>query len=588
MNLERVLREELAGLEAASQLRETRLLDPDIVDLCTNDYLGLARDPRLVEAARDAAARYGAGGRAARLLGGGAPLDREVEKAAADWLGAEDALLLPTGYHANLAVVVALAGPGDVVLSDRRNHASLIDAARLSRASVRIFDDPDQLEDQLCASASARRRIILTEGVFSMDGHAPDLGDLAQRCLRHDAGLVVDEAHSAGLLGPEGSGAWAAADAPQQALLARVITGGKALGSAGGLIVGDALLRATCLHRGRSFLFTTAIAPAVAGALSAGIQAARGAEEARVHSLALARNLADSLGLPPPAAAIVPVLVGENGLAISASASLAEEGFEVRAVRPPTVPPGTARLRVVTHAFNTEEELGRLEASLRSLGLPRSAQSVPEGRGRTLVVVGTDTGIGKTVVSAALLRASADSGPTRYWKPVQTGGDDDTAVVHELSGGAPCETPGFRFPLPASPHEAAAHAGGAVDVDELDAHLNELWSREGTSVIELAGGLHVPLTDDFLQADWLARHRPEVVLVARSGLGTLNHTQLTVEALASRGIRPRVLVLVGDPHPSNRQTLERRTGLRIYELPMLDPLDPTTLAAWIDQAGFRP
>lgn len=588
MILERALREELAALEAAGRLRETRLLEEGSVDLCTNDYLGLARDPRVVEAAREAARLHGAGGRAARLLGGGAPLDREVELAAADWLGAEDALLLPTGYHANLAVVVALAGPGDVVLSDRRNHASLIDAARLSRASVRIFNDPEQLEQQLHASSGARRRVVLTEGVFSMDGDSPDLGDLAERCLRHDAGLVVDEAHAAGLVGPEGSGAWAAAGAPKEALLARVVTGGKALGATGGLIIADALLRKICLHRSRSFLFTTALAPAVAGALKASIQAAREAEAARVRCLELAHGLASELGLPAPAAAIVPVLVGEDQDAVTAAAALAREGLEVRAVRPPTVPPGTARLRVVTHSFNTPEELGRLQGHLRSEGLPRCKAPLPVEKGRTVVVVGTDTGIGKTVVSAALVKSASGLGPARYWKPVQTGGDDDTAAVHELSGGAACETVGFHFPLPASPHEAAAHAGSVVDIDELDTRLAALSSMDGTSVVELAGGLHVPLTDDFLQADWLARHRPEVVLVARSGLGTLNHTQLTIEALASRGIRPRALVLVGEPHPSNRQTLERRTGLPVYELPTLEPLDPTTLSAWIEKVGFRP
>ena len=170
----------------------------------------------------------------------------------------------------------------------------------------------------------------------------------------------------------------------------------------------------------------------------------------------------------------------------------------------------------------------------------------------------------------------------RYWKPVQTGDDDDTATVRALAG-AECAPVGFHFPLPASPHEAAADVGGAVDVAALDAQLDELRRAPGTTVVELAGGLHVPLTDDFQQSDWLARHRPETVLVARSGLGTLNHTQLTVEALAARGLRPSRLVLVGPPHRSNRETLTRRTGLPVLELPTLEPLDPATLGAWAEE-----
>ena len=284
MNHDAALRAELDALAEAGLGRAVCPLTPDRVDFVTNDYLGLASDPALVEAARAAAAEHGAGGRAARLLGGGSPLDRAAERAAAAWLGAEDALLVPSGYHANLGVVVALAQRGDLVLSDRRNHASLIDAARLSRAMVRVFDDPQQLEDLLRAGRGARRRLVLTEGVFSMDGDTPDLADLAERCLRHDARLVVDEAHAAGLVGPQGAGAWAAADAAPEALAARVVTGGKALGVAGGLIVGSVALRDMCVQRARSFVFTTAVAPPVAGALAVAIERARGASEGRAHA----------------------------------------------------------------------------------------------------------------------------------------------------------------------------------------------------------------------------------------------------------------------------------------------------------------
>jgi dethiobiotin synthase len=583
MDLDRDLRGEVEALAAAGLGRRVIALDESRVDLVSNDYLGQARDPELIEAARSACAEFGAGGRAARLLGGGAPCDRAAERAAADWLGAEDALLFPSGYQANLGLVGALVRRGDLLLSDRRNHASLIDGARLSRATVRVFDDPDQLEDLLRAGRGARRRLVVTEGVFSMDGDSPDLADLAARCLRHGAHLVVDEAHGAGLVGPSGAGAWAAADAPPEALAGRVLTGGKALGAAGGLIVGSRALRELCLHRARSFVFTTAVAPAVAAALERGIARARVADEARGRACALALELALALDLPRPDAAIVPVPVGDDRRALDSAVALAERGFEVRAVRPPTVPPGTARLRIVTHAFNSSKQIAELVRALEDLGLPRPAMATAAPVGRALVVVGTDTGVGKTVASAALVHAAAGRGPVGYWKPVQTGDDDDTTTVRALCEGLAVrfEAPAFAFPAPASPHEAAAAVGRSVDVQELDVRLAALHNQPGPTIVELAGGLHVPLTDDVLQADWLARHRPEVVLVARSGLGTLNHTQLTVEALSARGMRPKLLVLVGEPHRSNRETLARRTGLTVVELPQLEPLTPDSLGAWV-------
>lgn len=605
-SLDDELRAGLAAWEAAGLRRELAPLER-AADFVSNDYLGLAGDPEIVEAARAAAAEHGAGGRASRLLGGGSPADRAAERAVADWLGAQDALLFPSGYQANVGLVPALVGPGDLVLSDALNHASLIDGARLSRARIAVFDHGDvgHLDALLAARSDAGRTLVLTEGIFSMDGDAAPLAAIAERCAERGAHLVVDEAHAAGVVGPEGAGSWAvavAAGAPQGALAARVVTGGKALGVAGALVVGSHTLREHVLARARSFVFSTAVAPAVAGALAAAVPRVRGAQgqRARDRARGLAQGLAAALELPEPAGAIVPVPVGDDRRAVACAEALRARDLELRAIRPPTVPPGSARLRVVLHATNTDEQVERLIEGLRDHDLP--ARISPPSRipppslstGHVLVVVGTDTAVGKTVVAAALLRAAAGRGRARYWKPVQTGLEDDTEEVRRLAAGsgATCAEPVHRFALPASPHEAAAQEGATVSVEQIDAALAEhgsvARSASGTLVVELAGGLLVPWTGGFLQADWLARHRLPCVLVARSGLGTLNHTLLTVEALAARGLRPRALVLVGPPHASNRQTLARRTGVAVLEFPPLDRLAPETLDAWLAGVDLAP
>jgi 8-amino-7-oxononanoate synthase len=545
-----------------------------------------------------------------------------VEQRVAEWLGAEDALLFPSGYQANLGLVTTLAGRGDAVLADALVHASLVDAARLSRARVRVFGHNDlaALDALLIESRGARRRLVLTESIFSMDGDAAPLNEMSQLCARHGAWLVVDEAHAVGLLGDEeqpGSGAWRSVlgrGANESVLAARVVTGGKALGVAGGLVVGSAHLRAEMIGRARAFLFTTGTSPLVTGALCAAVPIARQAAEARTRALAHARRLAQALGIEEPAAAIVPVIVGANEDALLRAQRLARAGLDVRAVRPPTVPVGTARLRIACHATNSEAEVERLIGELRGFDshpAPRSTV-LRTTLARPLVVVGTDTGVGKTIVSALLVQAASRLGSTAYWKPVQTGDDCDTSEVRRLTEGSAAvfHEPAHRFPLAASPHHAAAAAGEVVDVEGLDAELERLTratgstSRDGrnTLIVELAGGLLVPLTDTLTQADWLSERRPDIVLVARSGLGTLNHTLLTLEALGARGLEVRALFLVGEPHPSNLRTLEERCGVRhgieragrrsvrhIYELPPLRPLTAgavAELASGLDLGGL--
>lgn len=594
--LARELDRELEQLDARGRRRPWPPSPPRGADFASNDYLGFARRRELIDAAHDALDRFGAGAGAARQLGGAAEVARLAERAVAEWLGAEDALLFPTGFQANLGTIGALVGRGDAVFSDALNHASLIDGVRLSRARPFVFAhlDLDELDAQLANARGANRRLVVVESVFSMDGDLAPLAELAELCARRDAHLVVDEAHAIGVLGPNGAGAWAAAEASgadPSRLAARIVTGGKALGCGGALAVGPLAIVETLANRARAFLFTTAPVPALVGALHRAVELARDAAAERERVLAVARTLAERLGLDAPDAAVLPFVVGDDADAVAAARDAQRQDLDVRAVRPPTVPEGTARLRLVAHAHNTDDEIERVVAALanaprRALDdAQRAAIDVRPTKHDALVVVGTDTGIGKTVASAALLACAPEG--TRYWKPVQTGVDgpehvdDDTTTVRRLTGLAEarfCE-PLARYRLPASPHEAAAAEGERVAVERLTPELERLRA-ESPLVVELAGGLLVPYDDARTQADWLAETHPRIALVARSGLGTLNHTLLTVEALRARRLEPAVLILVGEPHRSNRDTLAARLApVPVVELPPIEPLDAENLRA---------
>lgn len=566
-------------------------------DFTSNDYLGLSAHPDIMAGAMRALEAHGASGRASRLLGGGPPDVLAVEQKVADWLGAKSALLMPSGYQANMTLLPAIAGREDVIVSDELNHASLIDAMRLSGATVRIFGhgDVEQAARLLSESAGARRRYLVTESVFSMDGDLAPLVELERACAAHDAGLIVDEAHAAGVLGPAGRGGAAAAGVTP---LARIVTGGKALGTAGGIVAGSRALIELLVHRGRGFVFSTAVPPAIVGALNVAVDIVAGADAARERVLSHARSLASLLSAPTPGAAIVPIPIGSSERAVKAQAALLEQGFDVRAVRPPTVPKGTARLRIVCRATQSEESLQDLGAALKAVTNAQDSRAVlsPVPSRPPLVIVGTDTDIGKTVVSAVAVLATDG----RYWKPVQTGDDSDTAEVERLTG-APQDAdepraiapPRYWFKLPASPHTAAAVEGASVDVDEiesaLETHLSQAAPRR--LVIELAGGLLVPLNGQATQADWIARRRdrsrqPDLLLVARSALGTLNHTLLTLEALRARGLAPKALILVGERHRANADTL-RPLVPALFELPILPELSRSALNQWLKENDLR-
>jgi 8-amino-7-oxononanoate synthase len=378
------LQAELAALAVADRLRScpelagasrTRPADPTgaeraLVSFASNDYLGLAGHAALRAAAAAAAVTEGFGAGAARLVSGDLPSHRALEQALATFLQRPAALLFPTGYQANLGVITALAGPEDLIASDAANHASLIDGCRLSRATVVVYAhaDPAAARAALARQGRFRRRFLITESLFSMDGDTAPLPALGEIASATDAVLIVDEAHALGTLGPGGRGLSAAAGIDPDVLIGTL---GKAFGAAGGFVTGADALRTYLVNHSRTFIFTTSPPPPVAAAAHAAVRLVAGPEGLqRRESLArnvaliierLGTRLAASRRLSPGAAGpILPVILGSNAKALAVAASLRAEGLFVPAIRPPTVPEGTARLRVTVSSQHTDEDLEAL------------------------------------------------------------------------------------------------------------------------------------------------------------------------------------------------------------------------------------
>jgi 8-amino-7-oxononanoate synthase len=350
-----------------------------LVNLCSNDYLGLAGDGRLRAAAARAAEREGAGAGAARLVAGDLPVHGALERRLAAFKGTEAALLFNSGYHANAGVPAALVGRGDAVFCDVLNHASIVDGCLLSRAELVRYRhlDVGELADLLAAS-SARRKLVVTDAVFGMDGDAAPLRELADLCDRHGAMLYVDEAHAAGVLGDTGAGLAEALGVTDRVDV-HMGTLGKALGAFGAYVAGSRRLVDLLVSKARTFVFTTALPPAACGAALAALDVLR--EEPlrreRLHALALRMKAGLArLGFDVSrvVAPIFPVVLGTEERALAASRALRERGFFVRAIRPPTVPRGTSRLRVALTASHSEAQvdafLGALEEVVRELPAP--------------------------------------------------------------------------------------------------------------------------------------------------------------------------------------------------------------------------
>ena len=325
-----------------------------VVSFASNDYLGLTAHPAVVAAAKDALDRWGAGTGGSRLVTGARPVHRELEAELAAWKGTETAVLFPTGFAANLGVLTALGTTGTRIVSDSRNHASIIDGARLARAEVAIWrhGDLDALDDLLAEGAVPT--LVVADTVFSMDGDVLGVAAVAEACRRHGAALVLDEAHA--VLGP----------APTAAELAgvevvRVGTLSKALGSLGGFVACSQRVADLLVNVARSAIFTTALSPADTAAALAALRIVRG-DEGRAL-LATLRSHVDTIrpGHPSP---IVPIVLGDERLALDAAEALLARGLLVPAIRPPTVAPGTSRLRVTLSAAHTAAEVAELAAAL--------------------------------------------------------------------------------------------------------------------------------------------------------------------------------------------------------------------------------
>jgi len=324
-----------------------------VVSFASNDYLGLAAHPSVTAAAGEAARRWGVGAGSSRLIVGDRTVHHDLEERLASWRGAERALVFPSGYHANLAVLTVF-GSGAVIVSDQLNHASLIDGARLSRASVAVYRHGDvEQAEQLLASAPGRA-VLVTDTVFSMDGDVAPVEELAAACSRRGALLVLDDAHAV-FPSP-------AVD-PSTAHL-RVGTLSKALGSQGGYVAGPGPWVDLLVNRARSFIFTTGLSPVCAAAACAAVDVCRSGEG--LDLLARLRAHVDVLrpGHPSP---ILPVVLGDEDAALKAADRLLECGLLVPAIRPPTVPPGSSRLRVSLSAAHDPADVARLAAALDEL-----------------------------------------------------------------------------------------------------------------------------------------------------------------------------------------------------------------------------
>lgn len=335
------------------------------INFCSNDYLGLARDPRPGEAMARAARAWGAGSGAAHLVSGHTAEHHALEEELADFVGTPRALLFSTGYMANLGALCALAGRGDVVAEDRLNHASLLDASRLCGARVRRYAHADPEAAARRLEGDGRRKLVVTDAVFSMDGDTAPLAALAGIARRAGAWLMVDDAHGLGIAGPGGRGSLAAAGLKPANSTVLVGTLGKALGTFGAFVAGDEDLVETLVQRARPYVYTTAPPPAVAAATRASLAIAT-REEWRRQRLAelTARFRAGAAGLGLRLMAsdtpIQPLLAGEPAAALAASEALFEAGIWATAIRPPTVPEGSARLRITLSAAHEDAHVERL------------------------------------------------------------------------------------------------------------------------------------------------------------------------------------------------------------------------------------
>ena len=563
----------VSGPEAAALGEHAASGGAEVVQFASNDYLGLSQHPAVIAAAVAATEAEGAGSGASRLIVGGRRVHSELEHELADWTGHDAALLFPTGFAANLGVLGALVGAGGsdatTVFSDELNHASIIDGIRAARAHVEVYPHNDlAVLAGALAARSTPHAVVVTDLVFSMDGDVAPVAELAAICATHDALLVLDEAHAV-------LGAGEADGAPRTAAqIARdagcdVVTVGtlsKTLGSLGGFVAASSDVVDLCINTSRSFIFTTAPPPSTAAAALAALRIVRGAEGDELRARLRRHVERIHPGHPSP---IVPVVLGSEDAALAASRALLADGLLVPAIRPPTVPVGTSRLRIALSAAHTDDDVDRLAAALarsvrqnRRFWVGSDEQNGREGAPRELVVVaGTGTEVGKTWVAAALARALRDRGlSVAARKPAQSFSADDLVAdadgrivgtdadhLARATGEDPLIVcpPHRRYEVPMAPPMAADVLGRErIEISDLALEVAASWGANGriepvdVGLVELAGGTRSPAAHD---GDGVALARalaPDVVvLVADAGLGTIHSVRAALDGLDALAVR---------------------------------------------------
>jgi 8-amino-7-oxononanoate synthase len=357
---------------ASPQAPHVNINGKTYLSFCSNDYLGLANHPQLIAAMQQGVQQWGVGAGAAHLVSGHSDAHHQLELQLASFIGKPAALLFSTGYMANLGVVQALVGKSDTVFADKLNHASLNDAMLLSRAAIKRYHHNDMAQlAQLLEKTQQGKKLVITDAVFSMDGDLAPLPELLALCEQHDAWLLVDDAHGFGVLGEYGKGTLShyRLDSPRVILMATL---GKAAGVFSAFVAAEQVVIDTLVNRARSYVYTTATPPALSVTLMQSLQLIRQGDDLRAHLQQLIANLRDGLSdlpwpLMPSETAIQPLVIGANKQALELSEGLRKRGIWVAAIRPPTVPQGTARLRITLSAAHTASDVERLVGALREL-----------------------------------------------------------------------------------------------------------------------------------------------------------------------------------------------------------------------------
>jgi 8-amino-7-oxononanoate synthase len=357
----------LGWLEAAAAVRRTAALQrvlqarparEPVIDLASNDYLGLARDPRVVEGVVRAARTWGTGSTGSRLVSGSIELHTQLEDELAAFCGTVAALVFSSGYAANLGAVTVLSGPGSLVVSDAASHASLVDACRLSRARVVVTPHADVAAvDAALAARSEQRALVVTDSVDSVCGDLAPLAELHAVCRQRGAVLLADEAHAFGVRGPGGRGLLAEHGLTSEPDVVATITLSKSLGNQGGAVLGSPAVADHLLNTARSFIFDTGLAPPAAGGALAALRVLRAEPELPGRVLDTAATIAGAAGAQRPESGIIPIILGTPQRALDAAAECLRHGVRVGCLRPPSVPSGTSRLRLTAHASLSAEDL---------------------------------------------------------------------------------------------------------------------------------------------------------------------------------------------------------------------------------------